>query len=163
MSDDINDNLDVHSERNLNTDLSEMTPEQALKYVTGFIANIKELENKLVQFAKDKSMWSDRLDLAQKNNRQDLVNIASEELKKFGEKEIKYKEEINSLKLKVDLLKDSFNKLICTYKNEVELDKANILLEQLKSITNDDNPQSNEVFKNMNIDDELNKIKNDLR
>ncbi len=160
MSDNFNGGAADDSQ---DTDLTGMTPEAAFSYLAVFVTNLKEVQKRLEQAAKDRAIWEERKTLAEKNGRQDLLAIADEELKKLDDRTARYRDEESGLLVRVPVLKEQYDRLLSTYDDEAALDRANALLEQLKSVTNDDNPGLKKEFNDIRVNDELEKLKNDLK
>jgi phage shock protein A len=160
MSDLTNKNNKLNAElsERLETDLSGMDSDAAYQYVAAYITEFKEIQKKKAEQLKEKIIWEDRSKLASDKGKQDLAAQAHEKLKDINEKILKYENRENELAMTIDVLKKELNKLVISSSNQFDAEK---LLSELQAMAGELDTTKKE-FKDMEINDQLDKIKKDL-
>ena len=137
------------------TDLSGMTPEAAREYVLAFIKSLKETQRQRDELAEELDLWVKRIELAEKENRTDLVQQAKIRLESIRTDVTRLDREEGSLKRKVDVLKVNLKGLPAGFQPTVNAEQ---LLVQLEMVAGE-RDETEEKFQEMKVQSKLEELK----
>ena len=137
------------------TDLSGMTPEAAREYVLAFIKSLKETQRQRDKLTEELDLWVKRVELAEKENRTDLVQQARIRLENIRVDVARLDQEQEVLKRKVDVLKENLKGLPVGFQPTVDAEQ---LLVQLEMVVGE-RDETEEKFQEMKVQSKLEELK----
>ncbi len=137
------------------TDLSGMTPEAAREYVLAFIKSLKETQRQRQKLTEELNHWNMRIELAEREGRQDLAEQASSRVRSIREDLDQLTKEEEGLKAKVEVLKENLRQLPSGWQPSVD---AEMLLAQLEMLLGE-RDETEEQLQQMKIQSRLEELK----
>jgi phage shock protein A len=137
------------------TDLSGMTAEAARDYVLAFIKSLKETQRQRQKLTEELELWKGRVELAERENRQDLAQQASSRVKSIQDDLARLRQEEDELNTKVEILKDNLKHLPADWQPVVD---SEVLLAQLEMVIGE-RDETEEQFQQMKVQSKLEELK----
>jgi phage shock protein A len=143
-------------------DLEGMSHRDAQQYVTQYVAALKEVQRKRAQAKAEFDKWEQRARLAQEKGRSDLEEQAMAQCRDIAHRYESLGEEERQLDTDVQVLKQNLKKLQQRPERSVDTEA---LLQQLTHVTGEspETTQTNEQVSDLEIDDELARLKEQVR
>lgn len=132
--------------------------EDAQQYVFTILTELKLREKSLKDLLEKEKLWRERLDLAQKSKRDDLILAAQAELDALGGKKDTLRQEIVEFQVGIEKLRAQLKLL----PGDLSLQSSDQLIAELSLLVGDDPQPASQKFDELGIEQELENLKKNL-
>jgi len=132
--------------------------EDAQQYVFTILTELKLREKSLKDLLEKEKLWRERLDLAQKSKRDDLILAAQAELDALAGKKDTLRQEIVEFQVGIEKLRAQLKLL----PGDLSLQSSDQLIAELSLLVEDDPQPASQKFDELGIEQELENLKKNL-
>ncbi len=131
--------------------------EAAQQHILTILTELKLREKELKNLLEQENTWSQRLELAQKHNRDDLIQAAQTELTQIAEKKHRVRQELQEFQLGMERLKSQMNRL----PGELSLQSSDQLIAELSLLVGEEPKPDDSAFDELEAQQALEKMKSE--